>query len=46
MKTVLQNVHDGSEIVFHLGGPNAPVTAATLRRIIPELRSRGFTFEK
>jgi peptidoglycan/xylan/chitin deacetylase (PgdA/CDA1 family) len=41
---VMSHAQDGSEILFHLGGPNAPATAAALGRIIPRLRALGFTF--
>lgn len=38
----LNQVQNGSIVIFHLGGPNAPHTASALERIIPELKERGF----
>lgn len=44
-REVLDNARAGSIVVLHLNGaPNAPATAAALRRIIPELRRRGYRF--
>jgi len=34
----------GSIIAFHVGGPNAPMTAEALRAIIPYLRAHGYKF--
>ena len=42
--TVLNDVHDGSEILFHLGGPNAPTDAVALADLIPKLQAIGFEF--
>jgi peptidoglycan/xylan/chitin deacetylase (PgdA/CDA1 family) len=46
IKTVLDHATDGSVIVMHLGGPNAPSTADAVAHLIPELRARGFRFAK
>jgi len=42
-KTV-SNTQNGSIVVLHLGGPNAPHTAQALKQIIPQLKSKGFRF--
>jgi len=43
VRDVLREVRPGSIVVLHLNGaPNAPATARALRRLIPELRRRGF----
>ena len=44
--TVMAKVEDGSDILFHLGGPNAPATAVALPKIIVGLKDRGFGFAK
>lgn len=41
---VTSQVKPGSIVVMHLGGPNAPVTAAALPLIIDTLHSKGYTF--
>jgi len=41
----LESIRNGSIIVFHLGGPNAPKTNQALKQIIPELKQRGFRFD-
>ncbi|MEF8846997.1 MAG: polysaccharide deacetylase family protein [Candidatus Paceibacterota bacterium] len=40
----LSNTRNGSIIVFHLGGPNAPHTAQAIKEIIPKLEEEGFKF--
>lgn len=42
VKKTLNNTYNGSIIVFHLGGPNAPHTTEALKEVIPKLRSKGF----
>jgi peptidoglycan-N-acetylglucosamine deacetylase len=42
VRRVMSGVRDGSIIVMHLGGPNAPSTAAAVRELIPLLRQKGF----
>ncbi len=46
VKTVLSRVVDGSVVVMHLGGPNAPSTAAAVAALVPLLRAEGFRFAK
>lgn len=46
VKAVLGRVKDGSVVVMHLGGPNAPSTAAAVAELVPLLRARGFRFAK
>jgi peptidoglycan-N-acetylglucosamine deacetylase len=42
-ESVLDGVKSGSIVVMHMvGSPNAPATAAALRKIIPALRERGY----
>jgi peptidoglycan-N-acetylglucosamine deacetylase len=44
-RNVLRDVRPGSIVVMHVvGAPLAPATAPALRRIIPELRARGYRF--
>jgi peptidoglycan/xylan/chitin deacetylase (PgdA/CDA1 family) len=43
-KHVVDAAVDGSVVVMHLGGPNAPATAEALRMIVPSLRAKGFNF--
>lgn len=42
VRKTLNNTYNGSIVVLHLGGPNAPHTAEALKEIIPELRNKGF----
>lgn len=45
--SVTKTVKSGSIIVFHLNGQgNAPKTAVALKKLIPYLKSKGFTFVK
>lgn len=41
---ILFQVRAGSEIVLHLGGPNAPSTTTAVRTVVPLLMARGFSF--
>ena len=44
-RTVLDQVRPGAIIVMHMmGGPSAPATGEAVRRLIPELRARGYRF--
>ena len=44
-RTVLDQARPGAIVVMHMmGGPNAPATAEAVRRLIPELRDRGYRF--
>lgn len=40
----LEQTQNGSIIVFHLGGPNAPHTAEALEEIISSLKEKGYRF--
>jgi peptidoglycan/xylan/chitin deacetylase (PgdA/CDA1 family) len=46
VRSVLRQARDGGVVLFHLGGPNAPVTLDALRALVPALTSRGFTFRQ
>ncbi len=46
VRQVLKRAFPGGEIVFHLGGPNAPSTREALRTLVPALRKRGYEFAK
>ncbi|GIW35180.1 polysaccharide deacetylase family protein [Meiothermus sp.] len=47
VRNVLSRVQNGSIIVLHSqGGPRLPATLPALRRLIPALKARGFTFVK
>jgi peptidoglycan/xylan/chitin deacetylase (PgdA/CDA1 family) len=41
---VLGQARDHGTVIFHLGGPNAPVTLDALKRVVPELEKRGYRF--
>ncbi|MEU9981632.1 polysaccharide deacetylase family protein [Streptomyces sp. NPDC050856] len=43
---VLADVRPGSLVVMHCTRSAAPVTEAAIRRIVPELRARGYRFVK
>ncbi len=43
---ILRKTRDGSIIVLHDGGARPGIITATLSRIIPELRRRGFVFQR
>jgi len=42
VRQVLKRAAPGGTVVFHLGGPNAPSTLTALRKLVPELRKRGY----
>ena len=42
VRQVLKRAAPGGTVIFHLGGPNAPATLDALRRLVPELRKRGY----
>jgi peptidoglycan/xylan/chitin deacetylase (PgdA/CDA1 family) len=42
VRQVLKRATPGGTVVFHLGGPNAPSTLDALRKLVPELRKRGY----
>lgn len=46
VRAVLGRVKDGSVVVMHLGGPNAPSTAAAVAELVPLLRAKGYRFAK
>jgi peptidoglycan/xylan/chitin deacetylase (PgdA/CDA1 family) len=41
---VLTETQNGSVIIMHIGGKNAPRSLEVLKIIVPELRKRGFVF--
>ena len=45
-RNVVDRAQNGSIIVLHLGGPNAPKTAEALAIIIPTLKNQGYSFVK
>lgn len=44
VNTTVSKTRNGSVVVLHLGGPNAPHTAQALKEIIPQLKEKGFRF--
>ena len=42
VKTVLNNIRDGSTIIMHLGGPNAPSTYTAVKEIVNKLRGKNY----
>ncbi len=44
VEQVLRHAKDGGTVIFHLGGPNAPVTLEALRKLVPLLEKRGYVF--
>ncbi|MEI6400517.1 MAG: polysaccharide deacetylase family protein [bacterium] len=45
-KTVLQKVHNGSIVIMHLGGPNAPATEIAVVDIIKELKKQHYMLKQ
>ncbi len=46
VRTILSQAKDGSIVVMHMGGPNAPAITNAIEQIIPQLQARGFEFKK
>lgn len=46
VRQVIRQARDGGTVIFHLGGPNAPATLEALKRVVPELRRRGYEFAR
>jgi peptidoglycan-N-acetylglucosamine deacetylase len=44
VEQVLRHAKDGGTVIFHLGGPNAPVTLDALKKAVPSLERRGYVF--
>ncbi len=44
VEQVLRQAKDGGTVIFHLGGPNAPVTLDALKKVVPLLEQRGYRF--
>ena len=44
IKTVLSKVHDGSVIIMHLGGPNAPAIDIAVKGMVDKLKEQGYVF--
>jgi peptidoglycan-N-acetylglucosamine deacetylase len=42
---VIRNVHNGSNVLMHDGGDSQRDSLAALKRILPKLKSMGYTFE-
>ena len=45
IKTVLSRVHDGSVIIMHLGGPNAPEIGVAIKGVVEKLKAEGYVFK-
>jgi peptidoglycan/xylan/chitin deacetylase (PgdA/CDA1 family) len=44
VEQVLRLARGGGTVIFHLGGPNAPVTLDALKRVVPALGKMGYEF--
>ncbi len=44
VRAVMRQAQDGGVVLFHLGGPNAPVTLDALRALVPVLSAQGYHF--
>lgn len=44
IKAVVNKVHNGSVIIMHLGGPNAPSTDVAVKEIVNKLKEENYTF--
>ncbi len=44
-KNVLNNIHDGSVVVLHLGGPYAPATESAFKYIVESLKKQNYVFK-
>jgi peptidoglycan/xylan/chitin deacetylase (PgdA/CDA1 family) len=42
---VIRNVHNGSNVLMHDGGDSQRDSLAALKRILPKLKSMGYTFK-
>ncbi len=42
---VIRNVRDGSNVLMHDGGDSQRDSLAALKRILPKLKSMGYTFK-
>ncbi|MCX6753019.1 MAG: polysaccharide deacetylase family protein [Candidatus Nomurabacteria bacterium] len=45
IKAVLNNIHDGSIVIMHLGGPNAPAIDVAIKTIVSKLKDQGYIFK-
>jgi len=45
IKMVLNKVHDGSVIIMHLGGPNAPAIDVAIKGMVDKLKEDGYAFK-
>jgi peptidoglycan-N-acetylglucosamine deacetylase len=46
IQNILNHAKNGSIILMHLGGPNAPETFSALKIVVPQLQKQGFGFAK
>jgi len=44
VEQVLRKAKNGSTVIFHFGGPNAPATLEALKRVVPLLEKKGYVF--
>ena len=44
VNNIMRQVKDGSVVLMHVGGPNAPKDNEVLRIIVPKLREMGYSF--
>ena len=45
VKKIMNEVHDGSVIIMHLGGPNSSTTDVSIKEIVDKLKKENYVFK-